>query len=559
MTLPYLFSFAAPYRGRLAMVMALSLLSSAASLALPWLAGRLLGGILGENAVDANLVAIILLVALFLLTGLSICGTIFSSTVATQIEADHRGSVYAHIQRLPLAFFDRSRQGDLMALLTWQVSNLSSFVSGTLTGVPAALMTAIGACAILLTIDPFIALLIPLLVPTYYLVLKLVGRQLRGLAGRRQLAEAAIYAAAEEDLSMLPAIKAFACEEQRLLAYLDCLEKARKLALQEARIYAALGPILSLITGIAAVALLLTAGESVSEDAMRPSELLSLLFYAALLTRPIGSLANLYGQFQTAKGALAGLMCVLKEPAEPGYMATGHIDLCRGAISFSGVSFSYFGRPGILHDFELDISPGEIVALTGANGAGKSTVVKLLLRYYVSQRGEITIDGINIAALDLRYLRSLIGYVPQSPLLFNGTVRDNIAFGRRAVTQDQIEKAARLSQAFEFISDLPAGFDTQIGDHGFRLSGGQRQRIALARALLTNPTILILDEATSMYDLEAEANLVEACKTALVGRTVILVTHRPASIALSNRVIEIAGGRIISEREQVKKISASTL
>lgn len=548
MELGTLLEHAQPYRGRLLIVVVLSLIGSLAGLTIPWLAGQMLGGILGQHAVELELVAILLVAALIVLTGLSIRTAIFSSTVATRIEADLRQHVYAHIQRLSLGFFDQSRQGDLLALMTWEVSRLSSFVSGTLTGVPAALLTAGGAAVILFAIDPMIALAVPLLVPAYYVALKLIGRRLRGLARLRQKAEAMIYANAEQDLALLPATKAFAREDARLASYEACLEHARDLALREARIYAALGPALSLITALAAVALVLTAGRGMTGADLTPSELFSFLLYAALLTRPVGSLANLYGQFQTAKGTLERLVRVLGEPPEPGYAAKDTLAACRGAVSLMGVSFAYPGRTVTLSDIDLDIAPGEIVALTGANGAGKSTIVNLILRLYTPDKGLIALDGIDITRLELRNLRALIGYVPQRALLFNGTVVENIVFGREGVSLQQVENAAALAQATQFIAALPAGLETKIGDHGVKLSGGQRQRIALARALLADPPILILDEATSMYDLEAETAFVEACKGALAGRTVILITHRPASLALADRIIGLENGRIVEQK-----------
>lgn len=538
-----LLEHARPYRGRLGFVALLSLLSSLASLALPWLAAQLLGGVIDTDSVVPATIALLLVAALLVMTGLTIAGDLISGVVANRIQTDFRRDIYAHMQRLPLGYFDQSRQGDLLALMTWEIAHLSTFISGTLSSVPAALLTSAGAAVILFSINPLIAVVIPLLVPAYYIVLKLIGRRLRSLARHVQEAEAGIFAAAEEDLEMLPAIKAFAREDARLADYTQRLEEARALCVREAKIYAALGPTMSLVTALAALALLLLAGLSIAGERMTPPELFSFLLYAALLTRPVGSLANLYGQFQTARGTLGRLQRVMYEPVELGYAARSRLENCRGEIAFRDVWFSYPGRRGTLRGLSLEIAAGEVLALTGENGAGKSTLVNLLLGFYRPERGTITLDSVDTSTLDIRHLREAIGYVPQRPLLFNGSVRENIAFGRESVTEDELARAARLAQALEFIEDLPAGFDTQIGDHGVRLSGGQRQRIALARALLKDPPVLILDEATSMYDLEGEAAFVEACKTALAGRTVILITHRPASLALADRIVELTGGR----------------
>jgi ATP-binding cassette subfamily B protein/subfamily B ATP-binding cassette protein MsbA len=392
---------------------------------------------------------------------------------------------------------------------------------------------------ILLSLEPLIAAFIPLLVPGYFISLKLIGRRLRSLAKKVQDAEAKIFASAEENLEILPAIKAFAQEDLRLADYAQKVDQARDLNVREERIYAALGPAMSFVTALAAIAIVLLIGKSVAENAMTGTELFSFLFYAALLTRPVGSLANLYGQFQTARGTLERLQRVLQEQPEPGYAAKGDLKKCRGSILFKNVSFSYPGRKDTLNGINFNIAAGEVIALTGNNGAGKSTIVNLLLGFYLPHEGHIALDGVDIAELNVQQMRRQIGYVPQRPLLFNGTINDNISFGLGALDHGEIEKAAKLAQAIEFIQKLPDGFDTEIGDHGVRLSGGQRQRIALARALLKDPRILILDEATSMYDLEGEVAFVEACKTALTGRTVIVITHRPASLALADRIIKV--------------------
>ena len=540
---------AQPYRRQLALVAVLSLCGSLISLAIPWLAAQLLGGIMGAVATKIGLIVTLLISALFALTTVTIASSLISSIVSARILAKFRNEVYEHVQSLPLTFHDQSRQGDLLSLLSSDVARLSGFISSALSSSLSAIITAGGAIVILFWLDPLLALLVPLLVPGFYIGLRVIGRRLRTLAANVREAEMQVMSTAEQNLQMLPAIKAFAREDTQAASYAANVETARALSVRQARIFAFLGPVIQLIAASAVITIIFLASRNLASGTMNATELFSSLLYAALLTRPVGNLANLYGEFNGAKGSLERLQDVLQEKPEPGYQAKGKVGACAGAISIQDVSFSYQDRSETLSDLCLEIKAGEIVALTGTNGAGKTTIVRLLMGLYLPQSGRITLDGVDIVDLNVQDLRRQVGYVPQRPLLFNGTVRENITFGIEGVDHGQIEQAARLSQALDFIKKLPQGLETVIGDHGVRLSGGQRQRIALARALLQNPQILILDEATSMYDYGAEAEFVEACRSALIGRTVILITHRPASLALANRVLTISDGRILEDRE----------
>ncbi len=542
MGIGFLLRRAAPYRNQIALISALTLISSLALLAIPWLAGQLLGGVIADGAIDLPLIVGLLIGALVLTSVLGIAAAIVSARTSGRVLADLRLEAYAHVQGLPMGFHDRSKQGDLLALMTYEVNNLSTFLTSTLASAPSMVLTALGAIILLFAIDPMLALFIPVLVPVFTIALKLVGRRLRVLAARARAADAALMTAAEEDLEMLPAIKSFAVEDRQRRNYAHLAEEVRALSFAQDRISAMLGPIIALVAAIAAILLILVLGEELVSDEKSAGELFAFLLYAALLTRPVGALADFYGKFQWARGTLERLEGVLAEPIEEGYASGAVPARSTGSIAFEKVTFAYPGREGPLHDVDLAIAPGEIIALTGQNGAGKSTLIHLLLRYYAPQSGRIVLDGADIGTLQVQHLRRQIGLVPQRALLFNGSVRDNIAFGLDDVSDAQIAKAAGLAQAQDFVAHLPEGLDTQIGDHGVRLSGGQRQRIALARALILDPPILIFDEATSMYDLDGEAAFVEACRSALTGRTVIIVTHRRASLALADRIIEIADG-----------------
>jgi ATP-binding cassette subfamily B protein/subfamily B ATP-binding cassette protein MsbA len=543
MPLSPLLQLAAPYRRALIALAFLTIASSLVVLVIPWLAARLVGGITVAEASIARLV-ILLLGALALLALLNFAVGLVSANTAARLLADLRVRIYAHLQLLPIGFHENHRQGDLLALTTIEVARLGNFLTGTLVSLPARLLTVAGAVVLMFRIDARLALLVPLLVPAFYLLLKLIGRRLRGLAVQSQRAEAEVVASTEENLEMLPAIKAFAREDLEIARIRSSVERAMHLRIEEGRIYAALEPAIGLLAASAAVLLLYVAGNHVRSGALTATELFGFLFYAALLTRPVGALAHTYGQVQTARGTLERLQTVLATAIEPGYVDGPRLPATRGHIAFAGVGFAYPGRDSTLDDVTFEIGAGEIVALVGSNGAGKTSLVTLLLRLHDPDRGTICLDGRDIATLDVRQLRGAIGYVPQRALLFNGTIRANIAFGLEGATDAEVEQAARLSQALGFIAELPQGLATEIGDHGVRLSGGQRQRIALARALVKDPPILVLDEATSMYDDEGENAFIAACATALHGRTVILITHRLASLAIADRIFSVEQGTV---------------
>lgn len=343
---------------------------------------------------------------------------------------------------------------------------------------------------------------------------------------------------------MLPAIKTFTREALESDRYAKQIREVMLLSTTQQRIYTALEPAVQFAAASAVILMLWLASGRISSGGMTPGELVSFLLYAGLLTRPVSALASVYGQTQVARGTLERLQGVLTERAEQIQPAGGTLPAIHGEVEFRNICFAYPGREPVLRHLNLRIQAGEIVALTGKNGVGKSTLAHLLMRLQEPSAGQILVDGVDIANVGLHSLRSCIGIVPQHVLLFNGTVRDNIGYGRSDADLASIEAAARAAEAHEFITHLPQGYDTLIGDHGIKLSGGQRQRVALARALLKDPRILVLDEATAMFDPQGEKSFVENCHAALIKRTVILITHRPASLALADRIVRLDAGKI---------------
>ncbi len=548
-----LLAFAAPHRVALALSALLMLCESAAALLVPWAGGLLAEAMLQPaDLARADLapagIGIVLtgMLTLFALQALLKFGnTYILGNASDKIVADLKIRLYDHLQALPLGYYHERRLGDTLALLTNDVYVLAGFISGTALALVPLLVTAGGAVILMFRIRPSLALLAVILIPLFYLLMKIFGRRMRPLAAQLQQEHATAIAIAQENLGMLPAIKTFTREQQESTRYRAQIDRIFNLNVKQRRLYAALEPLAQLIAAVGIVLVLALASTDIADGKLAPAQLVSFLLYAALLTRPVAGLADVYGQTQMARGASARLRQAMEETPEP----AGHVGIplaaVTGDIEFRGVNFAYGGRPAALEKVDLHVAAGETIAIVGPNGAGKSTLAHLLMRLHEPSAGNILIDGIDIAKVSLASLRRQIGVVPQHVLLFNATVRYNIAYGRPEPDQAEIEAAAAAARAHDFIASLPQGYDTLIGDRGVRLSGGQQQRLALARALLKDPPILILDEATAMFDPQGEAEFLQACRDVLRRRTVLLITHRPASLAAADRIVRVERGRIV--------------
>ena len=468
--------------------------------------------------------------------------------VAYRVETDLREDMFSNLQRLDFRFHDHAQTGQLMARAATDLQQINQFVVMIPITI-ANILTILSVTAILFYINPTLALIALASLPVLNLAAKRFSNRIHPVSMTLQHELSGLSTVVEETVTGIRAVKGFGAEGTQ----------ARQLAVQADRIYdriidlarirAFFNPLLDVLPALSLAFVLWYGGLAVAHHHLSLGDLVAFNLYVVMLVGPLQMVGQIIAQAQRAVASSQRVKEILD--ADPKIYDDPHarpLPKGQGEVHFDHVSFSYGegGRP-VLDGLDLVINPGESVALVGATGSGKSTVARLLARFYDAEQGRITLDGTDIRDIQLRRLRRAVAIVFEETFLFSTTVAENIAFAEPDTPFDRVVRAAELAGAHEFISDLPDGYDTLLGERGLSLSGGQRQRLALARAILADPRVLVLDDATSSVDATKEHEIRDALTQVMAGRTTIVIAHRPATIALAERVVLIDGGRIVAE------------
>ncbi len=545
-----IFRFAWPYRQTFFVGLLALALSSGTLLAFPFLAGKLLDAAQGRSTfflTTINQIALALLAVLFVQAIFSFIRVMTFSVVSEKSLADLRHKLYEKIIWLPQTFYDRHRVGELVSRLTSDVGTLSDTFSWSLAELLRQALTLLIGIPLIFILTPQLTTFMLLTFPVLVLAAIFFGKFIRKLSRKTQDQLAQANVIVEETFQSATVVKAFTNESLEVNRYLAALQAVVKTAIHGAR-YRGLFisfAIFALFGGIVAVSWYGAA--LVQSNQISVGDMLSFVFYTTFIGGSIAGLADLFSQLQRAVGASERILEMLDEPDEKTPRAQS-LKLS-GRLEFREVSFSYPTREdvGVLKNLNFSVQPGEKIALVGPSGAGKSTIINLLMRLYPVAQGSILADGQPIREMNLTAYRENIGIVPQEVMLFGGSIRENIAYGKPGATDDEIVEAARQANAWEFIGTFPEGLATLVGDRGVKLSGGQRQRIAIARAILKNPSILILDEATSSLDAQSEQLVKDALEKLMANRTTLIIAHRLTTIRTADRILVIKDGHIAEQ------------
>jgi ATP-binding cassette subfamily B protein len=543
-----LLGFLRPYRRGVVASLILAALAISGTVAIPWLTGRAIDQIRpGHHDRHALLLLALAIAGAGLARlALTIARRLVAGRVSLGVEYDLRHRMYGHLQSLELAFFDRQQTGQLMSRATVDLQSVRFFLGYGLVFLVQSGLTILLSAVAMFLLNPELALLSLWPIPFVIVVAARYGRRGRPAQQEVQQRIAELTAEAEENISGVRVVKAFAREQRQLRRFRHTVRRVFDQSIYSTRIRAFYQPLIAFLPNLGLAAILFFGGREVIHHRLGLGAFTAFYTYLLTLTSPMRTLGVFLGMAQRATASGARIFQILDRAPEM-TVATDAPPLPGGAghVELRDVTFTYEGaNEPALHDIDLDVAPGTTLAVVGATASGKTTLVSLIPRLYDVTAGQVLVDGADVRQVQLESLRREIGLVSAEPFLFSASARENIAYARADASADEVEQAARRAQAHEFIAELPDGYDTLIGERGLTLSGGQRQRLAIARALLADPRILILDDATSSVDASTEQEIKEALREVMRGRTTFVIAHRLSTIALADEIVVLEHGRI---------------
>jgi len=547
-----LLGFARPYRRTITAGISVTLLITLAGLAKPWPTKILIDDALGNHSFfglhgqSALLLSVLGTILLFLVSGgLGLLQTALLFGLSQRLIADLRERTFTHLTRLSLRYHDTRETGDSIFRVTNDTWAIQSVLLDGLVPLTSAFLSLAGALVVLILFDPFFALLASISAPAAFVLSKRFTRRINLSAAALQQRESAVYSQAEQTLSGIRTVQAFGREGHEAARFADRTGASRRAMMRLVTDQTLFGLAIDLVLALGLGLVTYVAAERALHGALTPGQVLVVIAYAGTLYGPMSGIASTMGELRAAAAGAQRVFDVLDEPHVSNRAhARPPAKRAMGLLAFESVDFQYVPEHAVLHDVSFTAEPGSLVALVGPTGAGKSTIASLLLRLYDPNHGRVTLDGVDLRDVPLEWLRDQIAFVPQEPLLFTDTLRENIRYGRLSATEDEIMRAAKAANLDELLAD-PRGLDLPIGGHGATLSGGQRQRVAIARAFLRDAPVLILDEPTSALDAQTEVLVMDALEHLFADRTAMVVAHRLATVYRAHEVLVVENGRII--------------
>lgn len=540
-------SYIKPYMHRLIFAMFCTIMAAAGNLYIPWIIKDMIDEVLADkNGTMLNWIAASI-IAIFVVRGLFWYGQNYlMSYVGQSVIIDIRAAVFKKLQRLSVSFYDKNKTGTIMSYVTNDVNALqSAMVENTIEMITEGFIL-IGSVVAMIYLDWRLTLFTVCTFPVVLWFMEFFGKKIRKTGGRIQECTADITSVLQESVASARVIKSFVREDYEVDRF-DVENRANFRAnMKNAQLMATLTPVVELVAAIGVTMIIWYGGNNVINGTITAGSLVAFLTYAVNISNPIKRLTRVIGNIQKALAAAQRVFMIIDMPEEIAESRDAkQLPEVRGKVEFQNVSFAYDDKGNVITDLSFSVKPGEVIAIVGPSGAGKSTIANLLPRFYDVNKGDIKIDGHSVREVTLDSLREQVGIVPQETMLFNGSVYNNILYGRLDATKEEIEAAAKAANAHDFIMQLTDGYETKLGDRGVNLSGGQRQRIAIARAILKNPRILILDEATSALDTESERVVQEALDRLMVGRTSFVIAHRLSTVKNADKILVLEKGNLV--------------